>query len=272
MQTDDYRVRALTWVLLVASTGLWIDLFRLGLRHGWSWPVQPRREVPWRPLETVVFIVIVMLCVSALLQQLFKLPPTPPVTLHYVQVTSLFVLLQLVLTPLILALWCPCQWSDFGLRRNGVVEDLRFALWGLLLAQLPVFLCGYPLQAIRSANPHPMLGFLRESVGDQYTLLWIALSVVLMAPLIEELLFRVLLQGTLEREVSPFWAILLTAAAFVSIHSWVDWAPLLPLALILGYIYYRRRSFLSVVILHGLFNGLNLLNAVWSLQTPVISP
>jgi len=34
--------------------------------------------------------------------------------------------------------------------------------------------------------------------------------------------------------------------------------PLVPLALILGYVYYRRHSYLSVVLLHALFNGANL--------------
>ena len=29
----------------------------------------------------------------------------------------------------------------------------------------------------------------------------------------------------------------------------------LPLALILGYVYYRRQSYLAVVVLHALFNG-----------------
>ncbi len=272
MQTEDYRVRALTLVLLIVSTGVWIDLIRVGIRQGWSWPVQPRRDVPWRPLEAVAFIVIVLLCVSMLLQQVFKLPETPPYTVRHLQVSGLSQIVQLVLAPLILSLWCRCQWSDFGLRRSGVADDLRFAVWGLLLAQLPVFLVSYPLQAIRKAQPHPMFEFLRESVGDRYALLWIAITVIVMAPLLEELLFRVLLQGSLEREVSPRWAILLTAAAFACIHPAVDWAPLFPLALILGYVYYRRRSFLSVVVLHGLFNAVNLLNAVWSLQSPATTP
>lgn len=265
METADYRATALSLILLISSTALWIDLIRVGIRDGWTWPLQPRRDVPWRPFETVTFIVIVMLCVGALLHQAIPLPAPPPYLLRHVQVGCLTQALIFALVPLILALWYRCQWADFGVRLHGIKDDLQFAVWGVLLAQLPVHLIGYPLQTLRRDNPHAMLEFLQSSAGDPLAFVWIALTLIVLAPLTEELLFRVLLQGALEREVSAKWAILLSAAAFVSIHESVDWAPLLPLALILGYIYYRRRSFLSVVVLHGLFNTCNLLTALWSL-------
>lgn len=271
-ETTDYRANALNLVLLVVSTGLWIDLIRRGIRGGWSWPVESRRPVPWRPFEAVAFIVVVLVCVSALLEQLFRLPEAPPHTLRHLQVNTLRQILELLLIPLILAMWCRCHWADFGIRRQGLLEDLRFGLWGVLLAQLPVQLVNYPLQSLRSAKPHVMLQLLQDSQHDSPMMIWIAVAVVIMAPVIEEFLFRVLLQGALEREVSPLWAIVLTAAAFVGTHMMVDWGPLFPLALILGYVYYRRHSFLSVVVLHSLFNAVNLLCAIWSLKPPDATP
>ena len=266
MQIDDYPAGILTLVMLAISTGFWIDLIRRGLRDNWSWPLQPRRDVPWKPLEAVAFIVIVLLCISGLIQQAFHLPDTPPFTVRHLQVHGFALMLQMLLTPFVLSLWCSCHWSDFGLRRTGIVEDIRFATWGFLIAQLPVSLLAFPIQALRKSHPHPMLEFLRESASDPYALVWIAISVVVLAPLIEELLFRVLLQGSLERDTPPVVAIVLTAAAFVSTHSAVDWAPLFPLALVLGYVYYRRHSYLSVVVLHALFNAYNLLCALWDLK------
>lgn len=254
----------LTLALLVVSTGVWIDLIRVGLRDRWSWPIEPRRPVPWRLLEAVGFMVIVLLAVSSLLMQAFDLPVPPPYTVRHVQVGCLSQLIQIALVPLFLSVWCRCQWADFGLRRQGLLEDLRFAMWGFLLAPLPVNLLSYPLESLRDSKPHMLLEMLHASGGDTQTVIWIGIAVVLTGPLLEELLFRVLLQGALEREVSPFWAILITACAFVSTHSSVDWLPLMPLALIFGYVYYRRRSYLSVVVLHGLFNGLNLLVALWN--------
>lgn len=272
-ETTDYRAGALTLVLLVVSTGLWINLIRVGLRCGWSWPNEPRRPVPWRPIEAVAFIVVVLLCVGALLQQTFHLAPTPPYTLRHLQIGVLSQVGELILIPLIMAIWCRCQWADFGIRRQGLLDDLRFGLWGVLLAQLPVLLISYPLQSWRAARPHVILQLLRDSQGDVQMLIWIAVAAVMVVPLIEELLFRVLLQGALEREVSPFWAITLTSAAFVTTHQErADWAPLFPLALILGYVYYRRHSFVAVVVVHSLFNAVNLLSAIWTLKSPVTMP
>ncbi len=37
---------------------------------------------------------------------------------------------------------------------------------------------------------------------------------------------------------------------------------LIPLSLILGYLYYRRRSYLANVLMHSLFNGVNLWMAI----------
>ena len=51
MQIGDYRAGALTLALLAVSTGLWIHLLRHGFRYGWSFPLQPRRDVPWRPVD-----------------------------------------------------------------------------------------------------------------------------------------------------------------------------------------------------------------------------
>lgn len=271
-ETTDYRAGILNLVLLIVSTGLWINLIRLGMRCRWSWTVEPRRPVPWRPFEAVLFIVVVLLCVTALLEQLFHLPEAPPHTLRHLQVNTLRQVMESILVVLILGMWCRCQWGDFGIRRQGLLEDLRFGLWGVLLAQLPVQLVSYPLRSLRSAKPHVMLQLLQDSQHDLQMMIWIAVAVVIMAPVIEELLFRVLLQGAMEREVAPVWAITLTSAAFVSTHAMVDWAPLLPLALILGYVYYRRHSLLAVVVLHSLFNAVNLMSAIWNLKPPEVSP
>lgn len=265
---SDYRAGALTLALLAVSTGLWINLLRQGIRHGWSWPLQPRRDVPWRPWEAVATILIVLICIGAVTQQFASGgttadSPEASFDIRKLQIFAGSQLAELALIPLILGIWRPCRWEDFGLRAHGWKTDLQFALWGVLLAQLPVHLLEYPMQGWRAEAPHPMLELLKNSPNAWQVLPWIALEVVVLAPLVEELLFRVVLQGALEREIPAVWAIVLTAAAFACIHQTADWLPLFPLALIFGYVYYRRRSYLAVVVLHGLFNGISLLAALW---------
>jgi membrane protease YdiL (CAAX protease family) len=96
------------------------------------------------------------------------------------------------------------------------------------------------------------------------TVAWITIAVLVAAPLCEELLFRMILQGWLQDRVAPATAVIAVAFAFAAIHanSWPDPLPLIPLSLILGYVYYRRRSYLANVVMHALFNGMNLLMAL----------
>ena len=84
-------------------------------------------------------------------------------------------------------------------------------------------------------------------------------SAVLLAPVIEEFLFRGLLQMSLRRYVGPWGAVFLGGVLFAAIHQpWPIAVALLPLAWILGYLYQRRQSLLAPILLHMLFNALTL--------------
>jgi membrane protease YdiL (CAAX protease family) len=90
---------------------------------------------------------------------------------------------------------------------------------------------------------------------DWGVLLLMLVTVAIVAPLSEELLFRAVLQGWVRERCGAAWAIPLVAVLFAAIHGWRDGLALLPLALILGVLYERRRSYLAVVVAHGLFNS-----------------
>jgi len=84
-------------------------------------------------------------------------------------------------------------------------------------------------------------------------------SAVLLAPIVEEFLFRGLLQMSLRRYVGPWGAVFLGGVLFAAIHQpWPIAVALLPLAWILGYLYQRRQSLLAPILLHMLFNALTL--------------
>lgn len=104
---------------------------------------------------------------------------------------------------------------------------------------------------------HSYLRALRDSAGAEL-LLWIILSAVVAAPMTEELLFRVTLQGWLSERCSGPVAIGLTACIFALVHGWRDALPLIPLSLILGSMFHYSRSYLSCVVTHALFNGTNI--------------
>ncbi len=142
--------------------------------------------------------------------------------------------------------------------------DIKVGVWGLLASLIPVWGVSWAILPFREPDDgHPYLQAIQDGAGPQ-TLAWIALAVVVVAPLFEELIFRVILQGWLHKHVSPVVAVVGVAFSFAAVHftAWPDPLPLIPLSLVFGYIYYRRRSYLANVVMHALFNGLNLIQAL----------
>lgn len=103
-------------------------------------------------------------------------------------------------------------------------------------------------------------------------------QVVVLVPLAEEAGWRGLLQPSLRRAgMKPLWSVLATAALFTSIH-WTVIAPegratgltmLMVLGVALGILRERTGGILAPVLLHALFNALNV--AITVMKNPVSS-
>jgi membrane protease YdiL (CAAX protease family) len=106
---------------------------------------------------------------------------------------------------------------------------------------------------------HVLLRTLRAQGKE--SLLLIALSAVVIAPLTEELLCRVVLQGWLADRIGR-WAIPTVAGAFAAVHGPSDGPLLIPLALILGVLYEYRRSYVEIAAAHAVFNATNVFLAL----------
>ena len=88
----------------------------------------------------------------------------------------------------------------------------------------------------------------------------VALSIVLLAPLAEEVLFRGLLFGALQKRLSALWTIILTAAIFALVHMQaIYFFPIFLLGLILGWARHKSGSLAVSMLLHVLNNGISLL-------------
>lgn len=94
------------------------------------------------------------------------------------------------------------------------------------------------------------------------------LSMALLAPLIEELMFRGAIQGYLLRRCSPWTAIIVSAVVFGVIHmnpQQMAYATLL--GIVFGWIYYRTRSLLPVIVGHVLNNSVAVVTMkVWGTE------
>ena len=152
--------------------------------------------------------------------------------------------------------------ADFGIHFDQLRQQVADGVIGFFASVVPVMLVLLATSGLRKKETqHSFLKLLESDPGWE-TILWIGLAAVVVAPAIEELLFRVILQGTLTQRMKPTAAIGIVAVIFSCVHDWPDLLPLFPLAIILGYVYHQRHSYLAVVVLHALFNAMNLLNAL----------
>ncbi len=165
----------------------------------------------------------------------------------------------------------------FGMR-NGLGLNLRHPIMdvvrGLLgfLASLPVVV-GLQLGMVMLLGWFISQGWLRPDVimqNEMFTRMDLAshgekaaiiVSVVIMAPLAEEIFFRGITQSMLRQYMRPWPAIILASVFFGMMHvpSWQDVVALIALGVILGYNYERTGRLISPIVLHATFNGVMIL-------------
>lgn len=91
-------------------------------------------------------------------------------------------------------------------------------------------------------------------------------AIILVVPLLEEILFRGLLQNALRAAVGPTAAILAASLLFALLHDPQSALPVFTVGVALGLIFEKTRSALASAWAHALFNGLQILliSSAWS--------
>jgi uncharacterized protein len=110
--------------------------------------------------------------------------------------------------------------------------------------------------------------FLKSTFANPVFFILAVLSIVVLAPLIEETLFRGFLQSYIRRQLGSKYAILVTAACFSAFHFASGQGlgnisiimSLFVLALFLGFLYEKQGSLRASIFLHGLFNAISVMN------------
>ncbi len=150
------------------------------------------------------------------------------------------------------------QPEDVGIDAHDWPLQVSWGQQAFIAAIVPTFALILATVWFRNRETqHPFLQMLATS-PDQVPLMMMFFIAAVVAPLSEELVFRVTLQGWLSERWQPRRAIVTTALIFAFVHGWRDGIALIPLSLILGYLYHARRSYLAVVTAHSLFNAANM--------------
>jgi membrane protease YdiL (CAAX protease family) len=243
--------------LLLASVVVWslaLTRWQRGL------PVIDSAKVPraeWPPWSVLIAVAWIAVLAAGRLQQDLEPDESLPSVSELAAQTGITAAIWLsVLVPLLAG--NRALWPAFGFSLGHWPQELRHAALAYLASLLPTFVLLQATSFVRSEErQHDYLRLVAESPDGLATIL-IFVTAALLVPLAEELLFRVMLQGWLSDGLGASWGIALTAVIFAVCHGWRDGLALLPLALILGWLFERRRSYLAVVVTHAVFNSVML--------------
>ncbi len=148
----------------------------------------------------------------------------------------------------------PVRLSEFGVTLRKLGRQIFEGVGGFLLCLIPTVVALFATSFFRDPDKqNPLLKFLEADPSPELIAAIVAMACIL-APLVEELLFRVVLQGWLQEKMRPTIAIWIVAILFCAVHGLNDMLALMPLALTLGYLFYYRYSYWTVVTTHALFN------------------
>lgn len=250
----------LIFALLAESLRAWVGLAR-AYRSGRPWLAwNDETRATWRTffdgLAILLTLVLLALMLSSRLADTRATAVSPdPDTLTRL-INSVIVTGGTVLLLLAILVSNHNRVSEYGFRLREPWTQIKDGYHGFLLAILPTALLMNVTAHLRNRQNQNALLTLLADTSDPWIIVLIVIAAVITAPLSEEMMFRVILQGWLTSRPWPSEiGILATALAFASVHGIPDSIALLPLAIVLGTVFYRRHSYLSVVVIHALFNG-----------------
>ncbi|MFI3287463.1 MAG: type II CAAX endopeptidase family protein [Rikenellaceae bacterium] len=130
----------------------------------------------------------------------------------------------------------------------------RIDLSLVLLSLLTIEALGIIVEPVLSLIPSSYLDGMYMSMEGG---MWSILTFTLAAPILEEFLFRGIMQRNLVKFVGSYWGIVLASFIFGAIHILPQQVIMAFLAgLVLGVVYHLTRSLFTVILIHLLNNGL----------------
>ncbi|MCC8034370.1 MAG: CPBP family intramembrane metalloprotease [Rikenellaceae bacterium] len=214
------------------------------------------RYPQWLILLAIVGVCIISDVVSSIL--FLKIHPDT----GFADGFSLFLYYTVKLTVSIAFAWWICRRHgnlpakplSFSLRKTNPT----LILWGLVL----VIITSMVIEPLLEIFPNEYLEKMYSSVGRGG---WAMLTTIVMAPLLEEILFRGILQQNLTGGFGKLKGILMASAVFGLIHMIPQQAiNAFFIGIILGYLYVRSGSLVTPIIIHALNNAIAFLVLILS--------
>ena len=262
------RLKEALWLqvvfLIAFIVGTVLFLVYIGLRVAGIKPVRqvPLNNVTWTLGSLIKGFIIAMFIVMVLSYtggSLFS-----PLGLHMLAVaaliTAIFELLVMAWVLFMLRFEYDAKPADFGFRFRTPLRDTGYALL-TYLAVLPVFTAAaHAWQYIGESFGYeyevpPIISFLLET-DSIISIVIVAVSAVIVAPIAEEVFFRAFTYSALRRRFGVFPSVIVTSVYFALIHAdFFSYLPIFILGIALTYLYERRQSIVAPVALHFFHNA-----------------
>jgi membrane protease YdiL (CAAX protease family) len=262
---------AIAAVLTVGSLSVWLVVLRRLLEWQPVVPREPRLCVPWIGIDVFLLIIAwpVLEIIAVRMAGAQAALLAGETTLGLVAAVTAAHVVWAGLALVYLARRTAASAGDLGFDATGLRHDARLGFFGFLAAVFPVYAIEILVSQFVTPHDHPLVKLVHEHLSAGL-LAGAALSAVVVAPLAEELLFRVLLHGWLERQMDLLAArpgyrftslarvvpILASSTAFALMHQGPDRLALFVLALFLGYLYQQTHRIFPSLILHACINAL----------------
>ncbi len=212
----------------------------------------------------------------------------PHLLKHFIDMGQQVPFLQLNVILMLALVWLTLWPTFFGTSRAdiakalglegvtifGVFREIGIGVSFYLASLIPFFILlliyQFTLQQI-GANPaegtHPIVPML-ESSSDSTTIIWIAVLAIIIAPLIEEIMFRGVLYRWLRGRLSPTFAILLSSTIFAAVHpqGLIGLVPLSFIGCLAATLREWRQSLIASMALHACFNSATLIMIITFLR------
>jgi membrane protease YdiL (CAAX protease family) len=270
--------QTLAVALLLGSGLVWLAVLRRLVSRQAPITFEPRSEVPWSGRDLLVLIVGYFVCevaAATVLQQWMPASAAAPTPTTLIAQSAARVA-WLVLAPWYLFARSGATLDDLGWNAREFWRDARLGVCVFLAASVPVFAVqGFFVHVMEMPSKHPALVLIEEQ-RDYLYLAAITLVVAGVAPLFEELVFRILLQGWLEahqarlragRESAGtahagFAPLVIVSALFAALHGGHGPDPyaIFVLSLFLGYAYRQTHRIVPSLVAHACLNGWTMLN------------
>lgn len=210
--------------------------------------VRPRKFPTWTDLFATVGVFVLSVLVGSLVAGV--LMASKGVATLTPDITFIFYLIQMMPT-IAFVVWRRHRAGlDVGIHLGVGRIHFPMILWGVVV----LLASGVVIEPLLELFPSAPYEAVQQTIGLGG---WAIMSTVVAAPILEEVLFRGVIFESCRERLGKGGAVLLSALLFGLIHGIpVQIVNAFVVGLILGYIYLRTRSLMSVIVLHAINNGL----------------